>query len=561
MSTAAAGLLSNGQVQARRESLIPGVNIPLPPSPSPQKSGFSSTQIPVVQSQFYKVSRPSDQAAAVKRLNPSIAPATGAASASSINGTNRLLLEAGQPTRQLSITSTSDVSSLAARRAMKHSREPLLPIGVGPRTSSTAGQSTELGSPTSSGRVRNSLDKIFKRATTGDASPTTPKYSSSPRPSPLQATFAPADIEMHSPRSPRFVGQSGDPYPGKKSPSAHSASRTHKFSPIPPPDMMTFVSVASPRTGKPKRNYQDYPSRNTFFLGGRLLTGGDTVLPFVASLLITLGIGGTWFGTTAVWWWKNESPAVAIIGVYLFLITVSSMLATAFRDPGILPRNLDPDPPYPATSPSDGSPRQPLHRDLRIGEATARIKYCATCKTYRAPRSIHCKACDNCVDACDHHCQWVNNCIGRRNYTSFITFIIVATITLVLVIVTSALNLAFLCHKEHISFLKALNTAPGSAVVFCLGIAVIGPLSSLLGFHLRLLVYNTTTVEQIRKKAERKWGESPAPNPWSFGRWYRNMAYMLCHPAGYSWIEASAVTMEDRRQINPGAYELLEVEG
>lgn len=32
--------------------------------------------------------------------------------------------------------------------------------------------------------------------------------------------------------------------------------------------------------------------------------------------------------------------------------------------------------------------------------------------------------CGNCVEGIDHHCSYLHNCVGKRNYTSFITFLI-----------------------------------------------------------------------------------------------------------------------------------------
>lgn len=38
--------------------------------------------------------------------------------------------------------------------------------------------------------------------------------------------------------------------------------------------------------------------------------------------------------------------------------------------------------------------------------------------------SKHCRACDKCVTGFDHHCVWLNCCIGERNYLQFIFLLI-----------------------------------------------------------------------------------------------------------------------------------------
>lgn len=72
---------------------------------------------------------------------------------------------------------------------------------------------------------------------------------------------------------------------------------------------------------------------------------------------------------------------------------------------------------------------------------------CPDCKVIRSPRSQHCAICDCCVERFDHHCPWINNCVGIKNHNSFLVFLIVIWTKIVATMYLSTISMVFFIAK------------------------------------------------------------------------------------------------------------------
>uniref|UniRef100_A0A8C4WW27 Palmitoyltransferase n=1 Tax=Eptatretus burgeri TaxID=7764 RepID=A0A8C4WW27_EPTBU len=126
----------------------------------------------------------------------------------------------------------------------------------------------------------------------------------------------------------------------------------------------------------------------------------------------------------------------------LVLMLIIAHVRAATADPGFVPL------PYTAIDFSDirSSPRNQAEKSHE--EWTV----CNRCEAYRPPRAHHCRVCGRCVRKMDHHCPWINNCVGELNQRHFIQFLFYSA----LCCVYSATLVVGTWLKEHMGSGKAV---------------------------------------------------------------------------------------------------------
>lgn len=118
-------------------------------------------------------------------------------------------------------------------------------------------------------------------------------------------------------------------------------------------------------------------------------------------------------------------------------------------------------------------------------------KYCLSCNIFRPDRASHCADCGYCVLSKDHHCLWLNNCIGRNNHALFLLFII----TLSLLSLYGTLSLRTLSEIYRGS--KLAYVLKGAS--FGMG-AVTGVLLLFEGYHLFITLFDVPSREFISRR-------------------------------------------------------------
>ncbi|KAI4300952.1 hypothetical protein L6164_034277 [Bauhinia variegata] len=272
------------------------------------------------------------------------------------------------------------------------------------------------------------------------------------------------------------------------------------------------VAVAD-ETPEPKlrRLYQVWRGNNKFLCGGRLVFGHDAGSLYLTSFLI--GGPAVTFCIRMLLSLKGDphfSLPVLIGGAVLTVLDFTFLFLTSGRDPGIIPRNSRPPDAEEAFDSylhsmewiNNRTPhlKIPRIKDVMVNGYTVKVKFCDTCLLYRPPRASHCSICNNCVQKFDHHCPWVGQCIGVRNYPFFILFITSSTLLCIYVFAFSWVNI--LREKGTLWYVMSRDLLSVVLIVYCF--IVIWFVGGLTVFHFYLITTNQTTYENFRYRYDKK---------------------------------------------------------
>ncbi|KAI8123109.1 Palmitoyltransferase ZDHHC6 [Lucilia cuprina] len=234
----------------------------------------------------------------------------------------------------------------------------------------------------------------------------------------------------------------------------------------------------------------------------------------------------------SMWWPPNKSFGGFLNqAIFLMLSSVATFnyIMATLTGPGILPKNWKPQEP----------------------QAVEQLQYCKVCEGYKAPRSHHCR--NRCIKKMDHHCPWINHCVGWANhayFTYFLAFSIIGSLHgAVILCITFYRGIhRYWYLSRGLVHLATVQFSMYSIIlcIFSMGLAigVVIALGMLLYFQLKSIVKNQTGIEMwIVEKAMYRRMHNPDLDdfvyPYDLG-WWSNIKQVFVNDnvtkgAGIEW--------------------------
>jgi len=245
---------------------------------------------------------------------------------------------------------------------------------------------------------------------------------------------------------------------------------------------------------------------------GRSKIGMGEVFSTAAVFMFTLVAGTNVFIVLPMLKWTERNSAILLVGgLFVFVNMVVAYFCAATMDPGTVDESLC----VPGEETGGKVPRarckhgaicsssEEDHRkkvchpgDPDWEAAATSSTFCDKCSMMRPARAHHCKSCKRCILKMDHHCPWLNNCVGHNNQRYFCIFLfylaIGSTIT-VLISLDFVIDATF--YPRHCAITPGWRRwCVTSAWLFC-ALSLMG--DTLIGCsQLYLVMTNQTTIEQ-----------------------------------------------------------------
>ncbi|KAH3735750.1 hypothetical protein DPMN_042285 [Dreissena polymorpha] len=218
------------------------------------------------------------------------------------------------------------------------------------------------------------------------------------------------------------------------------------------------------KMSKKVRKWEVFPGKNKFCCNGRIMMARQNGIFYFTCTLI-IATCGLFFGFDCPYLAVHVTPAIPAVGGALFVFVMATLFRTSFSDPGVIPR-ATPDEAADIERqidiPNPGGPTAyrppPRTKEVLIRGQVVKLKYCFTCKIFRPPRASHCSLCDNCVERFDHHCPWLGNCVGKRNYRFFYLFIL--SLSILCIYIFACVLTHLILRSQADNFLHAMRDSP-----------------------------------------------------------------------------------------------------